>query len=59
MVARRLSSITHADRIVVLTDGHIVEEGRHVDLFALGGVLGALAAAGPATAARRSLMADR
>jgi subfamily B ATP-binding cassette protein MsbA len=42
MVAHRLSSITHADRIVVLKDGHIVEEGRHEDLLALGGMYSGL-----------------
>ena len=37
VIAHRLSTITNADRIVVLSDGRIVEEGRHEELLLVNG----------------------
>ncbi len=38
VIAHRLSTIMNADRIFVIDDGNIVEEGKHEDLIAKGGV---------------------
>lgn len=37
IIAQRLSTIKHADRIIVLKDGVVAEEGTHDELLALGG----------------------
>ena len=37
VVAHRLSTIAHLDRILVFDHGHIVEDGSHVELIARGG----------------------
>ena len=38
IIAHRLSTVTHADQIVVLEDGEIVESGSHESLMELDGV---------------------
>jgi multidrug ABC superfamily ATP binding cassette transporter, ABC protein len=37
ITAHRLSAVVHADLILVLQDGRIIERGKHEDLLALGG----------------------
>ena len=38
VVAHRLSTIKNADKIFVIENGRVVEQGRHDDLLQLGGV---------------------
>lgn len=42
IVSHRISSIRHAERIINLDDGHIVEEGTHEELMELNGIYRAL-----------------
>ncbi len=37
VIAHRLSTVRHADRIVVIVEGKIIEEGKHEDLLYLNG----------------------
>ena len=43
VVAHRLSTVQSADLIVVMEQGSIVEQGRHADLLARGGLYARLA----------------
>jgi ATP-binding cassette subfamily B protein len=38
LISHRIGAITHADRIIVLEQGELVEEGRHEELLARNGV---------------------
>ncbi|MFM1891807.1 MAG: hypothetical protein RLZ44_884, partial [Pseudomonadota bacterium] len=38
IIAHRLSTVEGADRILVLADGKIIEQGTHAELLAYGGM---------------------
>lgn len=42
IIAHRLSAILNADRILVMENGQIIEEGTHESLLAKGGTYGKL-----------------
>jgi subfamily B ATP-binding cassette protein MsbA len=42
VIAHRLSTVEHADRIVVLSHGRIAEIGNHAELLAVGGLYASL-----------------
>jgi ATP-binding cassette subfamily B protein len=43
VIAHRLATVLEADRIVVMDEGRVVEEGAHADLLARGGLYAHLA----------------
>jgi ABC-type multidrug transport system fused ATPase/permease subunit len=45
MIAHRLASVQHADRIFVFDTGRIVEQGRHDELVAMGGTYATMVSA--------------
>jgi ABC-type multidrug transport system ATPase subunit len=62
-IAHRLSTIRDADKIIVLKDGRVAEQGKHDELLALGGVYSKLyriqAGAGPAIGSEGHPRRDR
>ena len=42
VIAHRLSTVVHADNIIVLDQGEIVEQGKHLELLAKGGLYASL-----------------
>ena len=38
LISHRISSIKHADNIIVMDKGEIIEQGKHIDLLAMNGV---------------------
>ena len=42
MITHRLSTLREADKVIVLKDGFVSEEGRHEDLLSINGVYAGL-----------------
>ena len=45
MIAHRLSTVMHADRLYVIKDGNIEEQGTHAELLGKGGLYSVMWAA--------------
>lgn len=57
-MAHRLSTIRNADKIVVLKDGRVVEQGAHSELMQLGGHYHALVTAQMGNVERDGVMTE-
>jgi ATP-binding cassette subfamily B protein len=44
VIAHRLATVQKADQILVLEHGRLVEQGKHMELVAMGGIYAGLAA---------------
>jgi ATP-binding cassette subfamily B protein len=44
VIAHRLATVQKADQILVLEHGRLVEQGKHTELVAMGGIYAGLAA---------------
>jgi len=59
VIAHRLSTVAHADRIIVLRGGRVLETGTHAELLAAGGAYRDMVAAQTATPERPRAMAEK